>query len=65
MLAAGFSDSGVLVNACGPGWVRTDMGGAAAPRSVEEGAASIVWGVTIGDDGPTGGFYRDGERQAW
>ncbi|NNF59239.1 MAG: SDR family NAD(P)-dependent oxidoreductase [Rhodothermaceae bacterium] len=65
MLAAALADDGVLVNAVGPGWVRTDMGGAAAPRSVEEGAASVVWAATLPDNGPTGGFFRDGRRIAW
>ncbi|MEM9666327.1 MAG: SDR family oxidoreductase [Bacteroidota bacterium] len=65
MLAAALRSDGVLVNAVGPGWVRTDMGGASAPRSVEQGAAGIVWAATLPDDGPTGGFFRDGERQPW
>lgn len=48
------------VNAVCPGWVRTRMGGEAAPRSVEEGAASVLWATRLGPDGPTGGFFRDG-----
>ena len=65
-LAAGFGESGVKVNACGPGWVRTAMGGMGATRPVAEGASSIVWGVTgVADDGPTGGYFRDGKPQAW
>lgn len=55
----------ILVNSVCPGWVRTDMGGAAAPRSVEEGAKGIVWAATLPDDGPTGGFFRDGEPIEW
>jgi len=48
------------VNAVCPGWVRTDMGGPGAPRSVEQGAASVLWACRLGADGPTGGVFRDG-----
>jgi NAD(P)-dependent dehydrogenase (short-subunit alcohol dehydrogenase family) len=41
-LAAATRGSGVLVNSACPGWVRTDMGGAGAPRSVQEGADTIA-----------------------
>jgi NAD(P)-dependent dehydrogenase (short-subunit alcohol dehydrogenase family) len=56
---------GILVNCADPGWVRTDMGGPSAPRSVEEGADTIVWLATLGDDGPTGGFFHDRRPVAW
>lgn len=65
VLAADLAGTGVLVNAVCPGWVATDMGGAGAPRSVAQGAASVLWAVTLPDDGPTGGFYRDGEPLPW
>jgi len=65
MMAAALKDDGILVNAVGPGWVRTRMGGQDANRSVEEGARSVVWGATLPEDGPTGGFFRDGERIDW
>jgi len=55
----------VLVNCADPGWVRTDMGGSAAPRSVEQGADTIVWLATLPDDGPTGGFFHDRRKIAW
>jgi len=55
----------VLVNCADPGWVRTDMGGSAAPRSVEEGADTIVWLATLPDGGPTGGFFHDRKKIAW
>jgi hypothetical protein len=49
------------VNSTCPGWVRTDMGGRNAPRSVEQGAASVLYGVTARG---TGGVFRDGKRIA-
>src|SRR5215211_7193216 len=55
----------VKVNTMCPGWVRTDMGGAAAPRSVEQGADTAVWLATLPDDGPTGGFFRDRTPIPW
>lgn len=65
LLAGPLREHGILVNAVCPGWVRTDLGGGAAPRSVEEGAASVVWTVMLPDDGPTGGFFRDGHPIRW
>jgi len=55
----------ILVNAVCPGWVATDMGGAGAPRSLSEGATGIVWAATLPDNGPSGGFFRDGKPLPW
>lgn len=60
-MALALEGSGILVNAVSPGWVRTEMGGEEAPRSVEQGAASLLWGVDLPDDGPSGGYFQDGE----
>jgi NAD(P)-dependent dehydrogenase (short-subunit alcohol dehydrogenase family) len=57
--------NGILVNSLCPGWVRTDMGGSSAPRSVEEGADTAVWLATLPDDGPSGGFFRDRKPIPW
>lgn len=65
VMAHALAERGVLVNAVCPGWVRTDLGGTRATRSVSEGAAGIVWAATLPPDGPTGGFFRDGQPLAW
>ena len=57
--------SNVLVNSVCPGWVRTDMGGPGAERTVEQGAETITWAATLPDDGPTGGFFRDKKKIDW
>ena len=55
----------VKVNAMCPGWVRTRMGGAGAPRTPEEAADTAYWLGTLPDDGPSGGFFRDRRLIAW
>ena len=64
VLASELRSDGILVNSVCPGWVATDMGGAGG-RPVADGAASVMWAVRLPDDGPTGGFFRDGRRLDW
>ena len=64
-LAAATRGSGVLVNSASPGWVRTDMGGALAPKSVEQGADTIVWLATLPAKGPTGKFFSERREIEW
>jgi NAD(P)-dependent dehydrogenase (short-subunit alcohol dehydrogenase family) len=64
-LAAATNGTGVLVNSVCPGWVRTAMGGNNAPRSVSQGADTIVWAATLPDNGPTGEFFTDRRRIDW
>ncbi|MNH95586.1 putative ketoacyl reductase [compost metagenome] len=55
----------IKVNACHPGWVKTDMGGDSAPMEIHEGAESAVWLATLPKDGPTGGFFHKKEQLPW
>ncbi|HRF11007.1 MAG: SDR family oxidoreductase [Candidatus Accumulibacter phosphatis] len=55
----------IKINSVCPGWCRTGMGGENATRSAEEGAKGIVWAALLPDDGPSGGFFRDGQVIEW
>jgi NAD(P)-dependent dehydrogenase (short-subunit alcohol dehydrogenase family) len=59
-------EKGILINAVCPGFTATFEGAAAmGARPVAEGAKGIVWAATLADDGPTGGFFRDGKPLGW
>jgi NAD(P)-dependent dehydrogenase (short-subunit alcohol dehydrogenase family) len=65
-LAAELEGTGILVNAVCPGLTATAPGmEAMGARPIPEGAASIVWAALIPDDGPNGGFFRDGKPLPW
>lgn len=65
MLADKLRSERIAVNSVCPGWVRTDMGGANATRSIEEGAAGIVWLAAEAPHDLTGKFFRDGAEIEW
>jgi NAD(P)-dependent dehydrogenase (short-subunit alcohol dehydrogenase family) len=66
MLSTELQEQGFLVNSACPGFVNTDMGGQwGAKKPVEDGASGVVWLATLPDDGPTGGFFRDGKPIAF
>jgi len=65
VLAAELAGYRIQVNSMSPGWVRTDMGGASAPLSVEQGADTVTWLATLPGDGPTGGFFRERKEIPW
>jgi NAD(P)-dependent dehydrogenase (short-subunit alcohol dehydrogenase family) len=65
MLAEALRADRIAINSICPGWVRTDMGGPNATRSVEEGADTVVW---LSDKAPhelTGKFFRNREEIPW
>jgi NAD(P)-dependent dehydrogenase (short-subunit alcohol dehydrogenase family) len=65
-LAAELADTSILVNAARPGltatWPGAEQIGA---RPIADGAASIIWAAILPDDGPSGGFFRDGQPLGW
>lgn len=63
--AAECKGKNVLINSVCPGWVRTEMGGTNATRSIEEGISGIVWAATLPDSGPQAGYFRDGKKLDW
>lgn len=65
LLAAALKEKGIAVNSVCPGWCRTEMGGPGAPRSVEEGAAGILWLAADAPQDKTSLFWRDREVIPW
>jgi NAD(P)-dependent dehydrogenase (short-subunit alcohol dehydrogenase family) len=55
----------IKVNSAHPGWVKTDMGGEAAPMELSEGGKTSVQLATLPDDGPTGGYFHLGQSLPW
>lgn len=65
LFASEIKEQDIKINAVCPGWVKTDMGGPNASRSIEEGISGIFWAATLPADGPNGGFFRDGVAIPW
>ncbi len=64
-LANALRDTNVKVNSAHPGWVKTDMGGAAAPMHIEDGAKTSVQLALLGSDGPSGKYIHLGDELPW
>lgn len=65
MLAQALRQHRITVNSVCPGWVRTDMGGPGATRSVGQGADTIVWLAAEAPSSLTGSFLRDRHQIGW
>jgi len=65
IFAAELEGSNITVNSVCPGWVRTDMGGANADRSLEQGIDTAIWLATSTDNSPSGGYFRDRKPIDW
>jgi NAD(P)-dependent dehydrogenase (short-subunit alcohol dehydrogenase family) len=65
-LATELKAAKILVNSVCPGFTATQPGMAEmGARPVADGAASVVWACRLPEDGPTGGFFRDGQAIGW
>jgi NAD(P)-dependent dehydrogenase (short-subunit alcohol dehydrogenase family) len=53
------------VNSVCPGWVKTEMGGSNATRSVAEGASGVVWLACEAPQKETAKFWRDRKVIPW
>ncbi|MDJ0593193.1 MAG: SDR family oxidoreductase [Pleurocapsa sp. MO_226.B13] len=61
-LAHELKDTNIKVNSAHPGWVKTDMGTDAGELTIDRGAATPVWLVTLPEDGVTGGYFDENQQ---
>jgi NAD(P)-dependent dehydrogenase (short-subunit alcohol dehydrogenase family) len=64
-LAWELRDTNIKVNSAHPGWVKTGMGGEHAPMELSEGARTSAALATLPADGPSGGFFHQGQPLPW
>jgi NAD(P)-dependent dehydrogenase (short-subunit alcohol dehydrogenase family) len=64
-LAHELKNTHIKVNSAHPGWVKTELGGPGAPMEVVDSAKTSVNLATLDDDGPSGGFFHEGEPLPW
>jgi len=64
-LAHALRDTTIKVNSAHPGWVKTELGGAAATLEISEGGRTSAQLALLEESGPTGGFYHLGDPVPW
>ena len=64
-LAYELRDTNIKVNSAHPGWVKTDMGGEHATMELSEGGKTSAALATLPDDGPSGGYFHQGQPLPW
>lgn len=64
VLAAEMEDKNITVGSLDPEWVKTDMGGASAPKQASE-VADEVFELATRENLETGQFWRRGEKRDW
>jgi NAD(P)-dependent dehydrogenase (short-subunit alcohol dehydrogenase family) len=64
-LASELKGSGIKVNSAHPGWVKTALGGTNAPMEIEDSYKTSVRLAILANDGPTGGFFHEGDTLPW
>jgi NAD(P)-dependent dehydrogenase (short-subunit alcohol dehydrogenase family) len=64
-LAYELRDTNIKVNSAHPGWVKTEMGGSEAPMELSDGAKTSFALATLPENGPTGGYFHEGQRLPW
>ena len=62
---SGSGKEDVLVNACCPGWVKTDMAGDRATLTPDQGAETPVMLAFLPHGSPTGEFWKDKKITQW
>jgi NAD(P)-dependent dehydrogenase (short-subunit alcohol dehydrogenase family) len=65
ILAHDLADDGILVNACCPGVPQVTLADSRDAVEFMPSVDTAMWLATLPDDGPTGGFFRDGNALNW
>jgi NAD(P)-dependent dehydrogenase (short-subunit alcohol dehydrogenase family) len=64
-LARELKDTSIKVNSAHPGWVKTELGGPGAPMEVVDSGETSIQLATLAEDGPSGGFFHNGDSLPW